>query len=69
MQQFLARLERVGEYLVLDGGENGLWPWIVAGVTAAAACEFARRQWKRPNRGPDLAGDWFPGLPTNTSSG
>ena len=52
----------MSEHLAPDGDESGLWAWALAGATAAAACELARRQWKRPARGPDLAGEGFPGL-------
>jgi len=45
LERFLDRIERAGEELVGDG--EGLRPWLVAGAAAAAACEIARRQFRR----------------------
>jgi hypothetical protein len=45
LERFLVQLERAGEELVGDG--DGLRPWLVAGAAAAAACEIARRQFRR----------------------
>jgi hypothetical protein len=59
LRQFLRQLERAGQALGLPGDGTGLWPWVVAGAAAGAACEIARRELRRPagpgNRGP-LAG-------------
>jgi hypothetical protein len=66
MQRFLEQLERLGQRLDGDRDENGLWPWIVAGGAAAAACEIARRQLRRPRGVPALPGDRLPDSPTQT---
>jgi hypothetical protein len=64
LQQFLDRLENAGEGLAGEREEGGLWPWLVAGVAAAVACEFARRQLRRPDHVPTLAVAGMPGGPT-----
>jgi hypothetical protein len=45
LEQFLGRIERAGQELVVEG--DGLRPWLVASAAAATACEIARRQLKR----------------------
>ncbi|MBI3410652.1 MAG: hypothetical protein HY040_20135 [Planctomycetes bacterium] len=47
MRDFLHQVERVGQPLD-DRDGTDLYPWIVAGAAAAAACEIARRQLRRP---------------------
>jgi hypothetical protein len=49
MQQFLEQVEGLGQRLADQHG-IGLYPWIVAVVAAATACEIARRQ-LRPHTG------------------
>jgi hypothetical protein len=55
LEQFLARIERAGEELIVEG--DGLRPWLIAGAAAATACEIARRQLKRA---AELAADGVP---------
>jgi hypothetical protein len=55
LQQFLQQLERAGRSLTADGEEHGPWSWVVAGAAAAAACEIARRQLRRPEHLPSLS--------------
>jgi hypothetical protein len=45
LEQFMDRIERVGEQIVGDG--EGLRPWLIAAAAATAACEIARRQIQR----------------------
>jgi hypothetical protein len=45
---FLGNLEQMGQRLTHDPEGGGLYPWLLAGVTAAVACEIARRQLRRP---------------------
>jgi hypothetical protein len=66
LRQFLDQLEQVRQSLDGDRGESGLWPWIVAGAAAGAACEIARRQLRQPAGVPALPGDRLPGPPTET---
>jgi hypothetical protein len=61
LQQFLDRLEFAGQGLSGERDEEGLWPWLVAGTAVVVACEMARRQWRRPDCVPVLAGDGVPG--------
>jgi hypothetical protein len=44
MQQFVEQLEQVGQRLTTSRDGMGLCLWIMAGVSAVAACELARRQ-------------------------
>jgi hypothetical protein len=44
MELFLEELAQMGRGLTGHGGDTGLCLWIVAAVTAATACEIARRQ-------------------------
>jgi hypothetical protein len=50
-------LERLGPRPARHPGGAGLWPWVAAVVTAAAAtgaaCEIARRERARPAVAPD----------------
>jgi hypothetical protein len=48
MRRFLEHLERKGQPLAWPPDGTGQWPWVVAGAAAAAACEIARRQLRRP---------------------
>jgi hypothetical protein len=61
LQRFLDQLARLGEDLAWPQGGAGTWPWIVAAVAAAAACEIARRQLRPRAGGTPLAADGFPG--------
>jgi hypothetical protein len=64
MQQFLEELEGMGRRLARHPGAAGLCLWIVAGGTAAVACEIARRQLRPPADGPAVA---LPGSPPDPS--
>jgi hypothetical protein len=57
IQGFVEELERVGQAVVTPKNDSGVGLWIIVGATgaAAAACELARRQYKRPC-GPDEEG-------------
>jgi hypothetical protein len=46
-QQFLDRLDQLGGDLASQLNGSGLFPWIVAGGMAVAACEIGRRQFQR----------------------
>jgi hypothetical protein len=61
LKGFLEQLERAGQRLAADREEGGLWSWVVAGTAAAAACEIARRQLRRPDGVPALADGRGPG--------
>jgi hypothetical protein len=54
MQRFLGQLEKMGQRLVGDTPGSGATLWLVAGATAVAACELARRQLRRDPRVPGL---------------
>lgn len=47
LQQFLQGLEKLGPRWTGNETATTWWPWIVAGVTAAAACEITRRELRR----------------------
>jgi hypothetical protein len=55
MQQFLEEIDGMGRGLAVDQDGTGLLLGIIAGGAAVAACEIARRQWRRPDG--RLAGD------------
>jgi hypothetical protein len=59
MRQFLVQLGETGVELAGERDGAGLFPWVVAGGAAVAACEIARRQLGR-HAG---AGDRTPGSP------
>jgi hypothetical protein len=61
MQQFLERMERMGQDLVQPRDGTGLCQWLVAGAAAVMACEIARRQLRRVARVPAVAGNRMPG--------
>ena len=47
LRQFLEQLDWVGQKLTRRRDGTGLDPWFVAAAAAAAACEIARRQFRR----------------------
>jgi hypothetical protein len=63
MRQFLEQVEETGSALAWPEDGTGLGVWVVAGATAAVACEIARRQLKRPAVVPAVAGCRLPGTP------
>jgi hypothetical protein len=62
VQEFLRQLEQLGRHLAEPGEETGVWPWVVAAAAAVAACELARRQWRRPDE-PTAGQNPLPGPP------
>jgi hypothetical protein len=67
LQQFLERLGHAAPHTAEGGDGTGLYPWVVAWTAAAAACEIARRQLRRPApAGPEvLPGFDRPTRPSN----
>jgi hypothetical protein len=58
MKHFLGQLERMGQGLGASADGTGLQVWMIAGVAAATACEFARRQLRTSARVPDMDIRW-----------
>jgi hypothetical protein len=44
MRDFLEQLDEMGQSLAEHRDQTGLYLWLIAGTTAVAACEMARRQ-------------------------
>jgi len=63
MKHFLEQLQGVGDNLAGTRDATGLGIWVVAGTAAAAACEIARRQLRRPTGGLALDLIWMTGSP------
>jgi hypothetical protein len=57
IEQFLKGLEKLGPRLALEESASSWWPWIVAGVAAATACEITRRELRRLRWSAD-GGEW-----------
>jgi hypothetical protein len=57
IQRFLEGLDRLGPRLAPDESATSWWPWILAGVAAATACEITRRESRRLTWSTD-GGEW-----------
>jgi hypothetical protein len=52
IREFLNNLSQVGKQFWAQSGECRLTAWVIAGAAAAAACEIARRQLRKPEIDP-----------------